>query len=54
MWAVKPEEIKKIMRKMGAKGGLARARKHSKAELVKWGKRGGRPKGSGKKSRKEK
>jgi hypothetical protein len=35
-------------RKTGAMGGKARAEKHSNAELRKWGKMGGRPKGSGK------
>ena len=36
-------------RKTGAMGGKARARKHSPEELSKWGKMGGRPKGSTKK-----
>lgn len=32
------------MRLMGKKGGMVRARKHSKAQLREWGKLGGRPK----------
>jgi hypothetical protein len=34
---------KKLMRELGREGGKARARKHSKATLSKWAKKGGRP-----------
>ena len=37
-------------RKTGAMGGKASAKKHSKRQLSEWGKMGGRPKGSGKKT----
>lgn len=36
-------------RKTGAKGGKARAEKHSQTQLSAWAKLGGRPKGNGKK-----
>ena len=39
-------------RKTGAMGGKARAKKHSKKQLSEWGRKGGRPKGSGKKQAK--
>jgi hypothetical protein len=39
-------------RKTGSIGGKRRAAKHTKAELSKWGRMGGRPKGSGKRQRK--
>jgi general stress protein YciG len=42
--------IREFLARIGRKGGKARAKQHSKAELSKWAKRGGRPKGSGKKS----
>lgn len=32
------------VRELAKIGGLARARKHSKEQLSKWGKKGGRPK----------
>ncbi len=35
--------IREYLTKIGRKGGKARAAKHSKAELSKWAKRGGRP-----------
>jgi hypothetical protein len=40
-------------RKTGAMGGKARAERHSKEQLSKWAKLGGRPKGSGKKRAKK-
>lgn len=44
-----PEDVMEYFRKTGAQGGKARAKKHTPEELSKWGKMGGRPKGSGKK-----
>ena len=44
-----PPAILEFFQKTGAEGGKARAARHSKAELSAWGKKGGRPKGSGKK-----
>lgn len=44
-----PEQALKYFRLTGAMGGRARAKNHSPEELSKWGKMGGRPKGSGKK-----
>ena len=35
--------ISEYLAKIGRKGGKARAERHSKAELSKWAKRGGRP-----------
>jgi DNA invertase Pin-like site-specific DNA recombinase len=43
--------IREFLAKVGSKGGKARAAKHSKATLSKWAKKGGRPKGSGKKGK---
>ena len=43
-----PDDVMEYFRKTGAMGGRARAKKHTKAELREWGKKGGRPKGSGK------
>jgi hypothetical protein len=40
-------------KKTGSMGGKARAKKHSKAQLSKWAKLGGRPKGSGTKKTKK-
>jgi hypothetical protein len=37
--------IREYLAGIGSKGGKARAARHSKAELSKWAKRGGRPKG---------
>jgi hypothetical protein len=48
-----PQDVLKFFRKTGAKGGKARAARYSKRQLSEWGKLGGRPKGSGKKKRKE-
>ena len=44
-----PDEVMEYFRKTGAMGGKSRAKKHSKEQLSKWAKLGGRPKGSGKK-----
>ena len=44
-----PEDVMKYFRMTGAIGGKTRAKKHSKQQLSEWGKKGGRPKGSGKK-----
>ena len=46
-----PPEILKFFQKTGSEGGKARAERHTAEELRKWGKKGGRPKGSGKKQR---
>jgi hypothetical protein len=43
-----PEEVMAYFRLVGAQGGKARAKRHTKKELSAWGKLGGRPKGSGK------
>jgi len=48
-----PADVLEFFKKTGAQGGKSRAKKHSKAELSKWGKMGGRPKGSGKKQAKK-
>ena len=37
------ELISAYLRKLGSKGGKARAAKHSKQELSQWAKKGGRP-----------
>jgi general stress protein YciG len=44
-----PPEVLDFFKKTGAQGGKARAKNHSKEQLSEWAKRGGRPKGSGKK-----
>jgi hypothetical protein len=44
-----PKEALKYFQQTGAEGGKARATKHSKEQLSAWGKKGGRPRGSGKK-----
>jgi hypothetical protein len=44
-----PEVAMEYFRRTGAMGGKARAKNHSKEQLSEWGKKGGRPKGSGKK-----
>jgi hypothetical protein len=44
-----PENVLKFFQATGSEGGKARAERHSKEELREWGKKGGRPKGSGKK-----
>ena len=48
-----PEDVMEYFRKTGAMGGKTRATKHTPEELSKWGKMGGRPKGSGKKQSKK-
>jgi hypothetical protein len=48
-----PEGVMEYFRKTGSIGGKTRAQKHSKEELSAWGKKGGRPKGSGKKQTKK-
>jgi len=48
-----PEDVMEYFRKTGAMGGKTRAAKHTPEELSKWGKMGGRPKGSGKKQTKK-
>ena len=45
-----PDAAMKYFRLTGAQGGKARAERHTAEELSRWGKMGGRPKGSGKKS----
>lgn len=42
----------KYFQKTGAEGGKARAAKYSKEQLAEWGRKGGRPKGSGGKRKK--
>jgi hypothetical protein len=49
-----PEDVMEYFRKTGAEGGKARARKYTKEQLSKMGKKGGRPKGSGKKRKQTK
>ena len=44
-----PKGVLEYFQKTGAEGGKARAQKYSKEQLSAWGKRGGRPKGSGQK-----
>ena len=46
-----PENVLKFFRETGSEGGKARAEKHTKEELREWGKKGGRPRGSGKKQK---
>jgi len=44
-----PKAVLQFFKETGAEGGKARAERHSKEQLSEWGKKGGRPKGSGKK-----
>ena len=44
-----PDDVKAFFRKTGAIGGKTRAEKYTKEQLSEMGKKGGRPKGSGKK-----
>jgi hypothetical protein len=44
-----PADVMEYFRKTGAMGGKARAKRHSKEQLREWGRKGGRPRGSGKK-----
>ena len=48
-----PEAAMKYFQMTGAQGGKARASKHTADELSAWGRKGGRPKGSGKKQTKK-
>jgi hypothetical protein len=48
-----PKDVLKYFQRTGAEGGNARARKHTAEELSEWGRKGGRPKGSGKKQTKK-
>jgi hypothetical protein len=41
--------IREFLARAGSKGGKMRAKKYDKSTLSKWAKKGGRPKGSGKK-----
>ena len=43
--------IREYLAEIGRKGGKARAKKHGKATLSKWAKKGGRPKDSGTKEK---
>ena len=43
-----PDEVMEYFRKTGSMGGKARAKKYTKEQLSEMGKKGGRPKGSGK------
>ena len=49
-----PDNVLEFFRKTGSIGGKTRAARHSKAELSKWGRMGGRPRGSGGKKRTKK
>jgi hypothetical protein len=42
---MKDKTISEYLKKLGKKGGKARAAKYDKATLRKWAKKGGRPKG---------
>ncbi len=42
------ETVRQFLREVGRKGGLARAAKHDKKALSRWGKLGGRPPKKGK------
>ena len=44
--SVVSRSVQQVMAAAGHKGGTARARRHTKAELRRWGKRGGRPRGT--------
>ena len=46
-----PRDVLKYFQRTGAEGGKARAKKHTKEELSAWGRMGGRPKGSGKRTK---
>jgi hypothetical protein len=45
-----PEDVLNYFRKTGSIGGKVRAKKYTKEQLSEMGKKGGRPKGSGKKT----
>ena len=44
-----PPDVLKFFQKTGSEGGKVRAERYSQEQLREWGKKGGRPKGSGKK-----
>jgi hypothetical protein len=48
-----PEDAMEYFRKTGSMGGKARAKKYTPEQLSEMGKKGGRPKGSGKKKSKK-
>ena len=45
-----PDDVMEYFRKTGSIGGKTRAKKYTKEQLSEMGRKGGRPKGSGKKS----
>lgn len=45
------KELREYLAAMGSRGGKARAKKHNKAALSAWGKKGGRPPKDGEKSK---
>jgi len=47
-----PDDVMEYFRKTGSIGGKTRAQKYTKEQLSEMGKKGGRPKGRGKKSKK--
>ena len=49
-----PDDVLEFFRKTGSLGGKVRAEKYTKEQLSEMGKLGGRPKGSGKKSKEKK
>jgi general stress protein YciG len=42
-----PKAVLQFFKETGAQGGNERAKRYSKEQLAEWGKKGGRPKGSG-------
>lgn len=46
-----PDDVMEYFRKTGSIGGKARAKKYTKEQLSAMGRKGGRPKGSGKKKK---
>jgi hypothetical protein len=46
-----PEDVLNFFRKTGSLGGKVRAKKYTKEQLSEMGKKGGRPKGSGRKQK---
>jgi hypothetical protein len=47
-----PKSVLQFFKETGAQGGNERAKRYSKDQLAEWGKKGGRPKGSGTKKAK--
>ena len=45
-----PPAVLEFFKATGSEGGKARAERHSAQQLSEWGRKGGRPKGSGKKT----